>query len=322
MRCTLSTGLIGAVMLLAAPAWAETSRGAAENTGLRAPSVEAQPDRWNRSRREQARPLPLPMVDPDTPGSSQPAPEETPEQDNRAAPDPGKSLNRGSYERASGDPNSIPLRWAGKLYYRQPDGDYSCSGQFITNNVVLTAAHCVQDEDNGRYYRDFRFELQYHRGRSVRRFDWECVATKAGWANAGDQRWRWDYAMLLVRSASPAGHFGWHYGWRDEYREAPKIGYPAGILNGEVIQIDRGPLFFPSELSGLVGLRHGNPKNTGGSSGGGWIGNFTHADRADANYVISVESHWRGDPSISYGPRFDAEFESLLDYTERGCRNP
>ena len=45
---------------------------------------------------------------------------------------------------------SKPLYWAGKLFYRTPDGDYVCSAQFISPNVILTAAHCVRDSRHRR----------------------------------------------------------------------------------------------------------------------------------------------------------------------------
>jgi V8-like Glu-specific endopeptidase len=75
----------------------------------------------------------------------------------------------------AGNVNSVPLEWAGKLFYSEPSGDYVCSGQFIGPNVILTAAHCVRDPDSGDWYRNFEFQLQYNNGSYSRAYRPSCV---------------------------------------------------------------------------------------------------------------------------------------------------
>jgi hypothetical protein len=171
----------------------------------------------------------------------------------------------------------------------------------------------VQDQQTGQYYDNFGFYLQYDRGNYRKQYDWDCVATKNGWVLEG---WHWDYAMIKVRGQSATGYLGWKYGWNG-YNSAVIIGYPTGLAGGEVIQVENGPLRITEE--GFVEVRQGDPNFGPGSSGGAWIGNYTTSPQA--NYVLTVMSYGiRGMPEYSYGPRWDANFEDLLNYAERGCR--
>jgi hypothetical protein len=275
---------------------------------------------WSQERMLGAQPLPVPQVDP---SQIKKGPRPPPTDAGQSGTGISRDLGPGN-PKMSGDASSIPLRWAGKLFYTEPSGDYVCSGQFITNRVILTAAHCLRDDRTGQWYDEFNFRLQYDRGRASQSYTYECVATKQGWIVNDGGQWRWDIGMILVRSNSTTGHFGYHYGWSlSEYPAAPKIGYPADILNGQVVQVDSGALFFPDGEEDIIGLRHGNPRNAGGSSGGAWVGKYSNRASVNVNFVIGVTSHHRGkDTSISYSPYFKEDnFKSLLDYTSRGCKN-
>jgi hypothetical protein len=100
-----------------------------------------------------------------------------------------------------------------------------------------------------------------------------------------------------------------------------KIGYPSDILNGQVIQMDTGPVADVQGENDMLSLRHGNPRNAGGSSGGAWVGNFSRSAAAPAvNRVISVNSHHRGDDTtVSHGVRLGTGFVDLLEGINRGC---
>lgn len=210
-----------------------------------------------------------------------------------------------------------PLKWAGKLFYRRPEGDWVCSAQFIAPHVILTAAHCVRDHDTGKYFSNFAFALQYDKGNFSHRYGWKCAVTPAGWTSHSDDAWQWDYAMLLADDVSKTGHFGTRYGWQGAYDHASKIGYPKDVASGEIMQVDEGSLVVGK---GLVKLNHGNPNSGKGSSGGAWVGKYSASDQKDANFVLSLTSFGRTEePGVAYGPYFNDEFKRLLDYVSSGC---
>jgi V8-like Glu-specific endopeptidase len=258
----------------------------------------------------EATPMPLPQLDPEA--LEQPG-------DERVRPPTGQSQERSAPadvppEKRSGNPEQYPLAWAGKLFFTTAQGvDKVCSGQFISSSVVLTAAHCVQDRETGRYNGNFQFALQYHQGNYSQVYAWNCAATLNGWVTEG---YRWDYAMIRVNGQSASGHIGWKYNWQN-YGSVAVIGYPVDIASGQIVQVEDGPLKLTE--NGLVEVRLGDPNFGPGSSGGAWIGDYT--TRAQANYVLTVMSHGiRGRPEYSYGPYWDDTFKNLLNYAEGGCR--
>lgn len=270
---------------------------------------------WTQERKVTAKPTPVPRVDPNTIKKSGPA------RAGRSATGNARDTNQ-SGARVSGDVGSVPLKWAGKLFYQQPNGSYVCSGQFISSNVVLTAAHCLRDDATGDWFEDFNFSLQYNRGRSSRDYEYDCVMTKQGWAVADGNQWYFDYGLIRVAGNSYTGYFGWHANWSPgTYKRATKIGYPGDLLNGQVIQMDSGPVAEVAGEEDMISLAHGNPRNAGGSSGGAWVGNFSRsAAGATGNRVISVTSHHRGDDTtVSYGVRLGAGFLDMLEEINRGC---
>ena len=269
---------------------------------------------WTTTRMLRAAPVRLPTIDLAVVRGGAPFEESDSGPDARGeSPASDRGLNR-----FSGDVRQKPLIWAGKLFFG--NGSY-CSAQFITDQVILTAAHCVRSGKTGRFYDHFLFALQYNDGKWSNRYGTRCAATHNGYIDPGvkndelitDKQAPWDYAMLLIAGNTTTGHFGYQWGWNGQYRSAVRIGYPSGLIRGQVIQVDRGPL---SIRGGVVELQHGVRANPHGSSGGAWIGDYNGGDHAIS--VVSFSQDNR--PGVAFGPYFRAPFKDLLNYTQRGCR--
>ncbi len=242
----------------------------------------------------------------------------------RSAENPGAMASAVSpavakmHERAAGDINTVPLVFAGRLFFSKPDGDFVCSAQFISKNVLITAAHCVRDDKSGDFWKNMTFFLQYDKGHSSAKYTQTCAATFNSWVQEGDEKYLSDFAMILVNDDSKTGWFGTEWDWQGTYQQATKIGYPQGIDNGEVIQVLPGPI---SVADGLVELRHGDTNAQQGSSGGAWIGDYDTKGDAEKNHVITIESFgFKDKPGVDYGPYFDDRVKQLFDYVSNGCK--
>ncbi|MCB1488544.1 MAG: trypsin-like serine protease [Bauldia sp.] len=238
-----------------------------------------------------------------------------------SAKDPSEAVEK-TGERGQGDLYQKPLKWVGKLFYTTPDGDYNCTAQFISPNVILTAAQCVRDDKTGDFFTDFVFALQYKSGKYVRAYGYKCAATKNAWVQDGNERYAYDYATILIDGESESGYFGTHRAWpANAYPEAVMTAYTNGIADGGVVQAIKGAVTLYKD--GVVGLNHGNKADITGAAGGAFVGSYTEGPDRNGNFVISVDSFTYGDePGVNYGPYLNDDFKSLWDYTENSCQNP
>jgi hypothetical protein len=312
---------ISAAFLLAAPGVASAQNQPMEKDKARETERKRQVKQAPKNRAERtatfrnAKPMPLPRVEPGSlrraapppspagaPGAPRPAVEKT------AAAQPGP--------RASGDVQTRPLRWAGKLFFSANGDGASCSAQFIAPRVLLTAAHCVRDAASGAWHDDITFYLKFDRGYYDGEYPAYCTLTKAGWVQDSNDRYMYDYALIVVDDDSATGNMGLHFNYRvNQYARATSIGYPAAIRGGEVIQTVHGPVT-ASIFEGVLRLAHGDRPPRQGSSGGAWVGKYSR-NQGNVNYAISVNSFNLGDDNtVMYGPYLGEEFRSLLEEAE------
>lgn len=249
----------------------------------------------------------------------------------------------------SGDMTATPLKWSGLWETTDnPDqGFESCTGQFITDDIVLMAAHCVRDRFTGKYIdtgngadlSNSFFLLQWENNKFSEVYRPLCEYTYDNWvvalkpgetpdnfrgwsqetAEAVDSSWMWDFAMVKVDHKSITGHY--NYAIDSGADAAVGTGYPAAPLgSAAVIELDPGDVLPTSEISSLKTvpseqvLWHGNTEFTQGASGGAWVANFdTQTDSPKTNIIVGLNSFiLPSRPGAMFGPVFTKYFDQLV----------
>jgi hypothetical protein len=304
-----------ATVALCGLAWAQDSGPGAANAHA-APAGERASDVWTPEAMTAAAPVALPEIDPAAVHAfaGHRAAEGLPRQDE---PQDIAAAGGSGNQRSSGNIYKTPLHWSGALFSTSPSGGgEKCSAQFISNDVVVTAAHCVRDAVTGAYNRNIAFALEYQKGRYSQLYRSTCAWTYDSWVSSDPSHYLYDYAFIRVDRRSATGHWGAYWNWAGAYDTATKTGYPVGIAGGQIIQVNTGPV---SVTNGIVRLDHGGTADLHGSSGGAWIGGYS-GRLGHNNYIISVQSFVHtGDYGTSYGPYLDTTAKKLLASAEGPC---
>ena len=76
----------------------------------------------------------------------------------------------------------MPFMAGGKLFFSKDNKNYVASAELICRrNLVLTAAHCIQDKTTGHLGDNYMFERCYNDGSSAEKLTFKTVALKAYW---------------------------------------------------------------------------------------------------------------------------------------------
>ncbi len=202
------------------------------------------------------------------------------------------------------DMSKMPFITGGKLFFTLDGVDYVASGNiFMKNNLLLTAAHCVQDDNTGHLAENFVFERCYTGELSTEDFTFRTVALKENWYTEKDNKW--DYAIAILNRDSTVEK---PLQYRIENllgRTVTASGYPTDIFDGAQMMYISGTV---SERADSWMIRGGKLAN--GASGGAWV-------LEDGETVVGLNSF--GGTTAKGGaymgsPKFDAEFDKLYNY--------
>ena len=185
-----------------------------------------------------------------------------------------------------------------------------CGAQFVAARVILTAAQCVRDSDSGDFYDNVSFEVP-NGGGNPTAYEQDCSATFNGWVQPGDEKWNYDYAMILLTEDSQDGWFG--MAWN----------FPKNVKFGKLGYV--GEDGAAKEIKGTAGIKDGffqmrRPQGDDGPAGGaGWL--TVPKDGNDLVQIFTVDSFsYTDQPGITYGPYFDEGVKNMLDYVQGGCQ--
>ncbi|QWF83274.1 hypothetical protein HUW46_06714 [Amycolatopsis sp. CA-230715] len=195
------------------------------------------------------------------------------------------------------------------------DGEHFCSGSVVhspAGDVVLTAAHCVNDGDGTGNHDGLTFAPGYHDGVAPYGM-WTATvaAVPAGWASGGDPDL--DFAFLTVRqegtpasveSLTGANTLGTHHGFTNLIT---LTGYPDDADAPVVCQ-------GVTTRSGTYQQRVECPGFPDGTSGGPWVIDVDAATGDGTVIGVIGGYQYGGDsPDVSYSSYFDSDIKDLYD---------
>ena len=224
----------------------------------------------------------------------------------------GSDLTIGTPERA--DVNLSPYSKGGVLLFTKPDKQqYLCSAQFVgQSNILLTAAHCVQDGSTGKWYDNFVFYRAYNNG-GGEKFVANCVVANTKWSQP-KKNYQYDYAFIQTSRHSS-------HGWLGLIKDIPyqiwsAIGYPENYGDNKYMYEVRGNKGITA--GGVVEMKN-NPMRHG-NSGGAWISDKPK-DSSGSQYAIGLNSfHSDSYPGSEFGPVFDNDFMLHYQKTVNNCQ--
>lgn len=202
------------------------------------------------------------------------------------------------------DLSRMPFITGGKLFFTLDNVDYVGSGNvFMRNNLLLTAAHCIQDDITGHLAENFVFERCYTGELSTEDFTFKTVALKENWYNEKDNKW--DYAIAVLNQNSTVAAPLKYSTQNALGKQVTAMGYPVNYFDGAQMMFINGMVTERVDNWTIVGGKLSN-----GASGGAWV-------LEDGETAIGLNSF--GTKTAKGGvymgsPKFDAEFDKLYQY--------
>jgi Trypsin len=212
-----------------------------------------------------------------------------------------------------------PHIWDGKLTFNVPGGAASCSATSISNNHIVTAAHCVYDTENNAFYNGWAFTPAFRNGQApYGTFNATSCTVLTAWVNLGGgfsiNSWtRHDVAVCKMGNNSAGQTLNGAVGWAGRLWNAGNeqlvfnSGYPARTYTDALIA--NGPTQYLRSCTAETFLQAAETLGSGcewgrGISGGSWL--VGYKPFVVTGQVNSVNSGlFLGQPNL-YGARFNS----------------
>jgi V8-like Glu-specific endopeptidase len=224
----------------------------------------------------------------------------------------------------------------GKVYFQMNGSGWICSGTAIGDSrtsysLVLTAGHCVYDEENGNgslagFATNWLFIPQFdskptYTCANTEYGCWTATAlvarrefATAGGFNTTATHYDWGFAVVGSGGLSDTqldatvGTFGTSFTSMTGNTIVDAFGYPAAQkYHGSDLVYCQGPIGFDSLAgNGTYKLACGM---TGGSSGGPWFSGFD-TTTGDTGTIQSLNSYGYQGQSNMYGPKFNSDTQA------------
>lgn len=204
-----------------------------------------------------------------------------------------------------------PWRTVGKVFFSQGFGNYVCSGSSVGGRAVLTAGHCVSN-GAGTWSSNFLFVPRYLVGTAPDGV-WSAplLSTFTAWhlnsnlcRDVGFAITNNQGGLTLSQKVGYLG-FAWNYGL---YQWFNMFGYPAASpFTGEyMVHTDSWTVATANPNGCTPTVKGILTSQTGGTSGGPWLLNYSPFVSGAVNHANGVNSFiYTSNPSVLYSPHFD-----------------
>jgi hypothetical protein len=226
---------------------------------------------------------------------------------------PGTGTKPGSAVEVTSSYTTFPTSTNGKVFFTENGLNYVCSGTALASgneSVVWTAGHCV-NEGPGDYVTNWAFVPAYKDGaQPLGKFAAKSLLTTSQWASSGNFSYDLGAAVVSPNAQTLQATVGG--GRTPAFGAASQLyssfGYPAASpFNGQRLWHCDSGLYMND------GGANGDPQTmgiqcnmTGGSSGGGWIGNDGR--------LYSVNSYgYSSLKNVMFGPRQGSVAQDLYN---------
>lgn len=226
--------------------------------------------------------------------------------------------------------NIYPHVWMGRLVFNTPSGTSSCSATVLRNNTIVTAAHCLYDTTNNRWYSNWVFAPAFRNGSApFGTFPASVCTILTSYVNLSGSYsingWaRHDVGVCTLRPNSARRTINQAVGWAGYQWNQPTIrhfhntGYPARDFRlntlpsaSQYLRACVAESFVQTTETRGMGCNWGP-----GISGGSWL--IGYAPGAVSGFVDGVNSGLFIGVQNLYGPRFNSSNIVPL-CAARGC---